>query len=61
MTPMHVTHCYEVHDAKGENIAHARVKEAPGGLWLTDVWCHADYRRQGKAARPRPAARGAAK
>ena len=48
--PMQVMHTYEIQDAKGENIAHARVKETPGGLWLTDVWCHADYRQQGKAS-----------
>lgn len=48
---MQVTYSYEIRDADGENIAHARVKETPGGLWLTDVWCKAAHRRKGLATK----------
>ena len=42
-------HEYYQQDAKGENIAHARVYNRVGRLWLTDVWVDPAYRRQGRA------------
>lgn len=47
--PIQVIYTYEVRDAKGENVAHCRVKTTPGGLWITDVWCDAEHRRKGYA------------
>jgi GNAT superfamily N-acetyltransferase len=44
-----VSHEYRQENGKAEPIAHARVCQRPGGLWLTDVWTHADHRNEGRA------------
>lgn len=51
MPTFHTSICHEYRheNGKGESIAHARVYERLGNLWLTDVWCHPDERNTGRA------------
>lgn len=46
-----ITTRFQFDDAKGEPIAHVTLDHRPGGLWLTDLWTHADHRRQSHAKR----------
>lgn len=45
------SHRYSFDDAKGECIAHIKVYERHGAIWLSDLWVHAEHRRQGRATR----------
>jgi hypothetical protein len=51
MPTFHTTICHEYRheNGKGEPVAHARVYERIGELWLTDVWCSPDDRNSGRA------------
>lgn len=46
-----ISHRYRFDDSKGEPIAHVTLYEKGGVLWLTDLWTHPEYRRQGRAGR----------
>jgi GNAT superfamily N-acetyltransferase len=43
------TYRYAMNDAKGDVIAHVEVCDRDGYLWLTNVWVHADHRKEGRA------------
>jgi GNAT superfamily N-acetyltransferase len=45
-----ICHEYRHENGKAEAIAHIRVYERLGELWLTDVWVHPDEREQGRAS-----------
>lgn len=45
------SHRYSFDDAKGECIAHIKVIERYGTIWLTDLWVHPEHRKQGRATR----------
>ena len=47
-----VTHTYQFNDGQGESIAECRLVRRPSGTWwITSLWVHPDYRRQGYGTR----------
>ena len=47
-----VTHTYQFNDGDGESVAECRLIRRPSGTWwITSLWVHPDYRRQGYGTR----------
>jgi len=43
-------HKFYIANGRGEEVASAEVYEKQDTLWITNVWVHPDYRKQGFAA-----------